>query len=558
MAENIVMTTYNGIVQRIRAMLKAFREPDLISTLPYEDDYGAFNTRQLRYAILWAMNENTTYSNIHKWATLYRTRYGLYKFIRHIYNPTNRINDFWRMMIFGGNLDFEKTVKGAIPLVYPTQAEADNINTEIETSNPLAFAIAKLWRDSSWQIRKGTIALWGSALGDVGVKVVDDPTKGKVYLEVIHPSKIKTVSIDNGHVKSYSLEYPIHYENTVVMYREECVNVQDGTETIQYKTFKDNMPFGFGGKPAEWVEMYGFVPFVLIKHNDVGADWGWAEVHPARSKIHELDDIASKMHDQIRKSVDPVWLANFAKPSVAPRAELTAPTTDRPVAGREDVPIIYIPETTAAMTALIAQVDLADIGLELDRVQQELENDYPELSATIWDDQGNIASGKAIGKARGKVEKKVIERRAVYDNAMVQLHQMAVAIGGENSYEGYVGFNLKSYADGDLDHWIDPNRPIFDESFDGKIATQSAFWDMVNKALDAGAPMEEVLSDAGWSDTKIKKYIKSKAEADQKTADAQAVLLKTKGDNFPSNKSQDNNNIPDKNAQPVKPISPKA
>src|SRR5690606_6064623 len=105
-------------------------------------------------------------------------------------------------------------------------------------------------------------------------------------------------------------------------------------EDVIFTTYLNGQPYPWNGQAAEWVEPYGFIPLVLIHHNDVGLDWGWSELHPARSKIHELDDLASMLSDQVRKSINTVWLFTGDKPSSAPSLAGRTATADLPEPGR--------------------------------------------------------------------------------------------------------------------------------------------------------------------------------------------------------------------------------
>ena len=92
---------------RMTAGVRAFREAFLTADIQpgQDDDWAAFEARQLRYAIYWSYFENTAYRNIHKWAQALRAEYGLYAHTRNIYNPAYRLAEFWVAHLMGGALD---------------------------------------------------------------------------------------------------------------------------------------------------------------------------------------------------------------------------------------------------------------------------------------------------------------------------------------------------------------------------------------------------------------------------------------------------------------------
>jgi len=509
------------------AAVKAFREQYVASDFIDPDDFEDYPARLIRYQILWAWYENTAFRDIHSWAPLYRKQYGLYKYIRNIYNPSYRLAEFWKMMIWGGLLDPDALDVGAIP-----------ITTTKENLRP---ALAALWLASGWGSNKDLITLWGACLGDVGIRIVDDITRKEVRLEPIHPSSIKDLETDKrGYIRGYVLEETRELNGKDVTYTEK-VSRGEG-DVVTFETLANGKPYAWNGVAESWSESYGFIPFVAIQHNNVGFNYGWAEIHPLRSKVNEIEDLASKLHDYIRKAVDPVWLFNFKKP----RGEVASPGSSTPSAGRDETPAIYVPDPNAKAQALITdQLDIQKTAEEIGHLLKETERDYPELQMDIWT-AGEDTSGRALRQARQRVETKVIQRRASYDGALVRAHQMAVAIGGFRKYDGYDGFDLTSYKKGDLDHTITPSRPIFETDPREEADIKKLFWDAVRAATDSGVPVEIVLADMGWDEKKItalkaalavaeaKKAAEEAKKAEEETKRLEQVRLSAKPEESPS------------------------
>nr|ASV43913.1 hypothetical protein [Hot spring virus BHS1] len=450
-------------------------------------DFGDFAARQARYAIYWAFFENTAYRNIHGWATKFKADYGLYKYTRNIYNPAYRLCDFWRTHIWGGPLDPEAGVRGALPIITDNES--------------LRVALAKLWRDSNWAINKNLCALHGSLFGDTFIQPVDDVERRKVYLKLIHPGIVKDVTLDPfGNVKAYVIEEKRPDPNDtrrMVTYTE--IVGRDG-DLVTFETRLNNQPYAWNGKASEWTEPYGFVPLVKIQHANMGLDWGWSELHPVLSKVREVDDIASKVSDQIRKNVDaPMLLSGVTKPTTTPRTQQSATAET----GREEIPVLYGP-VGATVNFLVAPLNIADSIAHIRGILEEMERDYPELQMDIWAASGQT-SGRALRTARQRVEAKVHERRANYDDGLVRAQQMAIAIGGFRGYDGYEGFGLESYKAGALDHSIGA-RPVFAADPLDDIELKQAFWAAAGAARAAGgmAAMVHYLREAGWSEDDIR------------------------------------------------------
>ena len=484
------MTTF---LDRLKLGLSAFREAYLTGPLLDSTDWSDRDARAVRYDILWAQYEQSSYRDVHNWATAYRKKYGLYKYIRPIYNPAYRLGEFWKTHLFGGLLDPDAGETGAIPIATDNDA--------------LRPAIATLWKYSQWGTRKDILSVRGTILGDAVIQIVDDVHRERVYLDLVHPGNLLNVELDTfGNVRAYTIVETRDNPNGAgtVEYREV---VSRSGQNVVYETFLNGRPYAWpenvdrsGTARAAWQEPYGFIPLVVIQHNNVGLEWGWSELHPIRAKCQEADDLASMISDQVRKHVQPIWLMKGMK-QVSLTTSGADATTDIPAPGREELNALWNLPTDAKAEAMIADLDFEQALAHLSSILAEIERDVPELSPDINTASGD-ASGRALRVARQPVTVKVQQRRANYDDALVRAHQMAIAIGGWRGYEGYRGFGLDSYAAGALDHHI-ADRPVFDEDPLDEIEVRAAFWKAAGEAGKAGVSLEAFLRDAGWSEDRI-------------------------------------------------------
>jgi hypothetical protein len=238
---------------------------------------------------------------------------------------------------------------------------------------------------------------------------------------------------------------------------------------------------------------------VHIQHNDVGHLWGWSELHPVRSKVHEVDDVTSMLSDQIRKTVSVKWLFNFKRPVTATFPVTTpTPTQGHYEPGREEENAIYSTTENAKATPLVAPLNIKDTLEHITGLLEEIERDYPELKLDRMRASGDV-SGRALRVARQPTETKVIQRRANYDHGLARAQMMAVSIGGFRGYEGYSGFNLDSYDRGDLEHHIG-QRPVFSSDPLDELDEDKVFWEAAKVAGEAGFPLNAYLLRAGWAE----------------------------------------------------------
>lgn len=465
-----------------------------------EDAWTGFDARRSRYSIFWGYYENTAYDTIHTWAKTLKFNYRLYESIRNLVSPGFVVAEFFKDHVFGGILDPEAKDTGAIP-----------IYTDDES---LRLAIADIWKYSQWPRNKNLFVLKGSIYGDVGLRVVD--TRSRVYLEIIDPALVKNVELDAfGNVRAYTLEYSrLHPDNehNTVTYREEVA--RDG-EFVTFETFMNDSPFAYPdnidrtGTPREsWKEAYGFVPFVWIKHIDVGEDFGWSEFYPGLSKFRELDDQTSLLSDQIRKTIRPAWLIKGAKPSDMTFPE-TNPTTRHPQPQRQETNLVYAHSSDVELEPWIAKLDISGAIENIKQLQEALERDYPELALHRLRTEGNVISGRALRIAQMPAETRVAERRGVYDNALKTGLQMAMSIGGFRGI--YSGIDLNSYRQGKLDFKIS-EREIFKVDPMDQSEINKEFWEAAKMAVDAGVSLPGYLEHAGYTEEDISTLLSGNQE----------------------------------------------
>lgn len=489
----------------------AFRASYLGTVTP--QDYTKYIARIMRYKVLWAMYENTAYSQMHNWAQSYKSEFGLYRYIRAIYNPSHRLGEFWKSHLFAGSLDPAAGDGKAVPSAVP-------IITDNEKLRP---AIATLWQNSNFSLWKDILSLRTSILGDGVLQVIDNPASGKVYIRYTNPSIFRDVLFDGfGNVKGYTIQElrdDPEKSNANATYME--IATRDG-DSVVYRTYKNGKLYAWDGLSAEWDVPYGFIPVVWVQHNNVGMDFGQSELFAGLPKFRETDDIASKLSDQIRKLVDaPLFFSGVTQSDLT--VTIPSNTVDSPDQGRQTVPAIYASDPSAKVSPMIADLKIGETSAYILDILKKIEDDYPELRTGI-DSAGNDVSGRAIRLHRAPIEDKVYLRRVGYDDALMRIQAMAIAIGGWRGYDGFEGFDLDSWSSGDLKHSVGEHYVFRPDPMD-HIDEERAFWEVAALAMKAKIPLPVFLEMQGWPKEKIDKIINSaEYQRGQKTADRLADL----------------------------------
>lgn len=470
-----------------------------------------------QYTLLWSYYANTVFEDVGKW-TAYRSQFGLYRHTRSIYNPVQRIVDFYVNHVYPGVLSEDGTdLPDGIPIAIPLSEDTDE---------KLKDAIAQFWQWSNWQDGLGLMLTYGAATGNVMVEVIDELESGKITANILWPGLVSDLELDaTGNVKAYALEYQAQdvtrfgKDRQVYTYRKEV-----DQEAFRY--FKDGNPFDYGDG-AEVANPYGFVPAVWAKHRNQGGDFGMAAVGGAIPKIDELNSLASHISDQVHKVINGTMIIASGG-NIVPLFSGGNDRRNKDVGddlsslerttNRQSLPMLKGPADTT-VSPLAGNLDLGDAELRVTSLLSEIERDFPEL--TFYEKLRDMAqvTGPAAARLTGDVGMKVGRAQANYDQQSIKLFQMAVAIGGWRLRRGewpqptdqqkkFAPFDLTSYERGELDISILP-RPLIAPNESDAIQIDKARAEAVNMKAEH-ISTEQVLRELNYTKEEIAKIQREK------------------------------------------------
>lgn len=395
--------------------------------------WDVYAARAFRYSLNAAYYNNTVYSELNAFVQTMKVKRNLYKFIRGVRNPVARLVDLYVAKVYGGALDFEQGIRGAVPL---------------QADDALRQAIIQLWKQSDFATQKTAYVRHGAMLGDVAIKLADED--GYVCMEFLHPGKVAQIEKDaRGEITAAVLEYDVeedtHGPYKTYRYREEITQEK-------FATYKDGRLCDFAGTGTpEWDNPYGFVPLAIAQHQTTGLDFGQSAFHTSLRKIDELNDAASLLNDQIRKAVNVVWLFS----GVQKKDVDTTPQT------KDSIPILYGGENARAQ-ALLADLNIDSALRNIESMEAELERDMPELSLHQVRGTSGI-SGLALELMYSDAISRITGSMANYDAALCKAQAMGVAMSAYHRYNGFTAFRLDDYRAGNLAHSINA-RTIFEDT----------------------------------------------------------------------------------------------
>lgn len=495
-----------SLTGRIAAAIDAFVSYSELNHIPrIGSDYDRWTKRIARYTEYEAHYNNTAYSTISAFSELLKAKHRLYKNVRGIYHPVSDYIDLLASAVYGGNLDTETFQRGAIP---------------IKTDNPAVYdALRVLWRDSRWSEKKLEYVRTGANLGDVGLKVVDDRVRMKVRLEVLHPSIIRDVTFDDvGNVKRYIIQYQRTDDEAFRVVNGRLVENSDVrkwtyTEICDgdwFETYRDGYSYALfanalGEPVTRWQNEYGFVPLVIARYQEIsGLKWGSNAYYPALPLIHEINDQASLLDDQIRKVVIPLLYAENIT---------SADQIKKATASERDVFTILFGPRESTLTPIQSNIDIAAAGENIQNLLKALERKLPLLAWKRIREEGGNHTAPGIRAVTADAIWQTEATRSQFDAPLVRAQQMAMTMGGMGKYPGYEAFDENSYQRGETDHQI-TERPIIPDSLSLKEEAEVLH--------SAGAPLWLIMQRLGFNQ-KIIEQVTAENEA-QKREEIRAAM----------------------------------
>lgn len=481
----------NAFVQTYRFPALA---PEFTPSYLARDQWDDYPSRLFRYGHYGLFYHNMAFTALETYRAQHLSERGLYRFTRPIYNPVFRLVELEAAKAYGGALDWEDFSEGAMPLVGATPAIRD--------------AVRQLCKWSNWGAYKSLYGRNLARFGDGVLYVATDLPAAKVRIEVLHPAliaELKTNAV--GHAEFVAIEYDRQDDPQAPPWRYR-MEIDKGS----FRTFRDGEPAAIhtdaaGRQVAEWDNPYGFVPIATAKSLDIGQVFGATSFHATLPKIEEACDLASILHDQIRKAITAPWYLAGVR-DLKELREQTATAGESDEAERNSVPVILGPEGSRA-EQMIAHLDIPGAVQALERTLEEIEDEIPQLSLNRLRRSGGDLTYPGITTAYDDAISRIQEFRGNADAALLRALQMGISIGAAHRFEDFQGFTLDSYRQGALDFRID-ERPVIRQALSTK--------EEIELLIQADAPSEWVWKKLGYEDAEIAAALTQQVAATRQVA----------------------------------------
>jgi hypothetical protein len=351
---------------------------------------------------------------------------------------------------------------------------------EVVTDNDnLYVAISNIWEWSNFKLTKEVLCTLTALYGNCGIRIVaensDQEKDKKVYLKIEHPSNIRDLELDSrGNVKQILLEYT------------ETEGIDEDAEEKTYREYMSQEEFiiwdvssGNAVEIERYDNLLGFVPYVLVTHENTGNKWGLNCFYRNISLLNRINELASHINEQISKHIRATWIiAASGKPpqeiDLSGQKTIYVNTSSNIAGGNTDFSI----------EPMVAPLNLGDAILQLQGLVAQLEDNMPELKA-VSGKYLSGQSGETVLQLRKPAEDLVAVARNNYEDALIRANKMAVSWGialglfNIGTGTGSVDAAQRAFAEDYENHSFN-ERDILPRTIEEKLAYASAVGDFVS------------------------------------------------------------------------------
>lgn len=327
-------------------------------------------------------------------------------------------------------------IEASIKPLFTPLARAVNIDVSLipggwqltEESQQAAFGM--LLKESRWEIEGDIFVRYGVAMGESGLRIVDDRINKRVYLAPIRPDRYVTQSTsvyDPTPALAIFIDMSVDADGEDVEWAEVIT-----PSTIA--TFKNGEPMGRGDREASYDNALGFVPLVVAVH-DIGDGVGEPTFDDSIVALDQVNRQATYMAQMIERHAEPQWAA------------IGAEAGDLEKSGDA---VWFFPEGSD-IKAILAAVDFAGLLAFIKEVKEEMKEGLPELAFSKLTGVNRIAAA-TIELQMAEAVFKIRRLRKYHDQALADAAELAALAAKD------MGLDVGSLHGADIE--LDSNRPV--------------------------------------------------------------------------------------------------
>jgi hypothetical protein len=291
------------------------------------------------------------------------------------------------------------------------------------------MGLDRIFEWSKWDCEGDIFVRYVTALGEAGLRVVDDRVNKRLIIQPVRPDMYLAIPMsawDNT---------PKMLITLAKMGEDEIAEV---IEPNRIRTFWRGQPYAqdaLNGREAEYANELGFVPFVVCKL-DSGDGAGEPTFDNTLPALDQANRQATYMATIIQRHAEPQW------------AVIGAEAGDLEKSGEA---VWFFPEGSD-VKAVLAAVDFAGLLAFIQEIKKEMKDSLPELALSELVGVERVAAA-TIELQMAEAVFKIRRLRKPHDRALME----AVVLAGKAAISMGLA-DLAGLADGTLR--FDKNRPV--------------------------------------------------------------------------------------------------
>lgn len=298
-------------------------------------------------------------------------------------------------------------IETAVKPLYAPFGRAVNIDVALipgdwhltDEAAPLVPAIDQLFELSDWETEGDIWVRYGVAMGEGGIRLVDDREGERLYLQPVSPATYLPIA---GAFRQPTPRMAIFID----MQKDgegKDVEFAEVIEAERIRTFRNGEPFASGpNRPAEYPNAQGFVPLFIARH-DVGDGQGEPTFDDSIAPLDQVNRQATNMAKMIERHAEPQWAA------------IGADAGDLEKSGDS---VWFFPEGSD-IKAVLAAVDFPGLLSFIQDIKEEMKDGLPELAFAKLVGVERVAAA-TIELQMAEAVFKIRRLRKAYDQALRQ------------------------------------------------------------------------------------------------------------------------------------------
>lgn len=266
---------------------------------------------------------------------------------------------------------------------------------------------------SGWRTEGVLYVHYGAETGVSVLRVSDLREAGQVQLAPVDPATVMLV--ENG---QYDIVPRMAFVLQTRMLNGEMAEYAEVITPETVRTYADGLPVSIDGRPSEYPNELGFVPFVEIEHKKTGRPLGECTYQIAIPMLDEVNAIATDLAKNIKQHGDPQWVVIGAEASNL-------------VHSGDNVWFISNPQGDAK--PVVAQIDISGALAFIEAVASNMEASLPELAFDELKGKDQIATA-TIELQLMELVLKIMRCRPNYDQGLIDALRLcgraAAGMGG--------------------------------------------------------------------------------------------------------------------------------